>query len=108
MGKKYICEVKKDNSDMSLKLVHAKDYPINSKSEVGEIQFNTQYGFDKYFEDNCISEDELKNNGSIFMLLFWLLLFIFIIVIIVQLVMNGTKSSTGGGGTAKFGSRFNF
>ena len=108
MGKKYICEVVKDHDNYSLELVNVKKYNLSTESTPGSIKFSDKDDFHHYFNNNCISEDNLNNNGSIFTYLFWLLLFILLIMLVAQLVMNGSKKvATDMGTVAKFG-RFNF
>lgn len=99
MGR-YICEVRRDHDNHELELVHANKYELSgSAPEHGAIRFKNKDEFNKYFRNNCVSEEALREQvqagSNIFTFLFWLLLLIFIITIIVQ-VCNGS-----GGGSAK-------
>ena len=89
MGKKYICEVKKDHN--SLELVNHENYSTNNSSG-NEITFASKNDFNNYINNHCISEDDLNNNNSIFIFLFWLLLFILIIMIVVQLIIKSRST----------------
>lgn len=105
MGKKYICEVKRDWATSELELVQHKLYdtkPCNSGEE-GKIRFKDGAEMQKYFTDHCISEDELKNDNMIFVILFWLLLFVLIGMLIFNLAKGNSNMST----PAKFG-RFRY
>ena len=104
MGKKYICEVKKDDKNSELELVNAKHF--NSLGKDGGIKFSTHHEMNKYFNHYCVSEDQLQNDSSsLFMFLFFLLLLIFIVTIICQMFMRSSSGSINGKTT--FG-RFSF
>ena len=104
MGKKYICEVKRDWVNNELELVQHKLYetsPCGSDGE-GKIKFKNGGEMQKYFKDHCISEDELRNDNMIFVVLFWLLL----LILLGMLIFNLTKGNSGNNGTTpavKFG-----
>ena len=84
MGKKFICEVKKDNINNKLKLIDADHYSM-SKTSDSSIDFSNHHEMNKYFNKYCISEDQLNNNSNnLFMFLFFTLLFIFLIVLMCQ------------------------
>ena len=109
MGKRYVCEVKKDHKNKELELVHAKHFhTLDSSAGEGAIRFKNNHEMNKYFNEYCISEDELKNSGnSLFMFLFFLLLLIFMVTLICQMFnKSGTNMSSSFGQTS-FG-RFSF
>ncbi len=100
MGKKYICEVKRDWANSELELVQHKLYdtvPCNSGEE-GKIRFKHGGEMHKYFKDHCISEDELRNDNMIFIVLFWLLL----LILLGMLIFNLAKGN-GSAPAVKFG-----
>lgn len=104
MGKKYICEVKKDHKNNELELVHTDDYSTLDSTNKGAIKFSDHHEMHRYFNRHCISEDQLQNDSnSLFMFLFFLLLLIFLVTIICQMFM---KSGSINGKTS-FG-RFSF
>ena len=97
MGR-YICEVKKDNANMQLELIHAKSFATSSTSEPGVIQFSGTGAMYEYFNKYCISEDslleEVSRGNNLFQFLFFILLFIVIGTIIWQLYSKNGNSST--------------
>lgn len=99
MGR-YICEVKKDNSNNELELVHADKFGTSSSSP-GAIKFNSHGDMYEYFNKHCISEDVLKKESEagnkLFSILFFILLSIFIGTIVWQ--MCNKESTVGTGGT---------
>jgi hypothetical protein len=106
MGKRYICEVKKDNINNELELVRANEYnTIKSSADEGAIRFVNSSEMHKYFHDHCISEDKLGGN-NLFMFLFFILLLIFLITLICQIFNKSDIKSSGISNTA-FG-RFSF
>lgn len=85
MGKKYICEVRKDNNNKELEL-------INSTGSA--IKFSTQEDMNTYFNNYCVSEERIKNNvnnsyGFIFIIFF----IIIIIAILFPMFNNGNGNS---------------
>ena len=93
-------KLRRDHDNHELELVHANKYELSgSAPEHGAIKFKNKDEFNKYFRNNCVSEEALREQvqtgSTIFTFLFWLLLLIFIINVIMQ-VCNG-----GGGGSAK-------
>ena len=108
MGHKYYCVVKKDKNDNELELVHASDYDTEL-STPGSIKFSDKNQMNSYFNQNCISENDVENNGNnLFMILFFILLFILLIALLCQMFngSNGAKNTVTQAAT-KFG-RFNF
>uniref|UniRef100_A0A6C0LEN0 Uncharacterized protein n=1 Tax=viral metagenome TaxID=1070528 RepID=A0A6C0LEN0_9ZZZZ len=110
MVKKYICEVKRDQKNNELELVNTNNYEtVPSSATEGAIQFSNSHEMNRYFNQYCISEDQLKNNSnSLFMFLFFLLLLIFLVTLICQMFnkSSGTRVSSIVGKTS-FG-RFSF
>ena len=109
MGKRYICEVKKDNINNELELVNTKHFhTLPSSAGQGAIKFSDQHQMHKYFNTYCISEDQLQNNGnSLFMFLFFLLLLIFLVTLICQMFNKSGYSVGSTVGKTTFG-RFSF
>lgn len=110
MGKRYICEVKRDHNNNELELVNTKNFDtIQSSGSEGVIKFSDNDEMNRYFNRYCISEDDLSNNGSgLFMFLFFLLLLIFIITLTCQAFTKpGNAPTTSTGTTSSFG-RFSF
>lgn len=104
MGKKFICEVKKDGNDNKLKLVDANDYDYSSQKEAGAIKFSTKNQMNSYFNEKCVSVDEIQNSSNnLFTFLFFLLLLIFIVTLVYQ--MMGKSKNIG---TATSFGRFSF
>ena len=108
MGK-YICEVKRDDDQNEIELVHSTKYDLSSSSpEQGAIKFKTADELQRYFINHCISEDtllqEAKQGSNLFTFLFWILLLIFIITIVFQMYNSGEKLKIP---TTAFG-RFSF
>ena len=102
MGR-YICEVKKDNSNKELTLVHPKNYKVHSSPSGTGIGFSDKESMNQYFNDHCI-EESMLNNGSGFFMLLLLLILVIIIVIIVSSVGNGKGSTTSASsGLSQFG-----
>ena len=94
MGKKYICEVQKDHNNNELKLVHPGKYSTVSTSEDGVIKFQDNGDMYQYFNENCISEEQLNNSGNnLFMFLFFLLLLIFLITLMCQMLNKGNTEA---------------
>ena len=110
MGR-YICEVKKDNANTQLELIHAKSFATSSTSEPGVIKFNGSGDMYEYFNKYCISEDSLREEvargNNLFQFLFFILLFIFIGTIIWKLYSKNGNSSTATITNTSFG-RFSF
>lgn len=105
MGKKYICEVKKDNINHELELVNTNKYnTVQSSADEGAIRFSNSSEMHRYFNNHCISEDQLGNN--LFMFLFFILLLIFLITLICQMFNKSDFKSSGISNTS-FG-RFSF
>ena len=96
---KYICEVKKDNDNNELELVHTDKYDsIGSGTKNGAIKFKDEDELNRYFRNHCISEVALQQtaqtSSSLFMMLFWILLIIFIVNIVFQMCGSG-RMNTG-------------
>jgi len=92
MGKRYICEVKKDNINNELELVNINNHlTIDDPAKPGAIKFLNEHEMHKYFNKHCISEDKLQNGNSLFMFLFFLLLIIFFVTLI-YLMFNKSGS----------------
>lgn len=108
MTKKYLCFVNKDYSNNELELMNKDNYPPNlSSTNPGAIHFKSKFEMNDYFNNYCVSEEQLKNNGnSLFSFLFFLLLFIFIITLVCQM-LNKSSSSTNTANLSSFG-RFSF
>ena len=107
MGKKYICEVKRDKNNNELELVNTNNYnTISGSGAEGAIRFSDSDEMQRYFDRYCISEDDLPRGGGLFMFLFFLLLIIFLITLICQMF---NKSGSGASNVSKtaFG-RFSF
>ena len=98
MGR-YICEVKKDNTNNELELVHADKFGTSSSSP-GAIKFNSHGDMYEYFNKYCVSEDVLRKESEagnkLFSFLFFILLSIFICTIVWQMCNKGNNSGTGG------------
>ena len=111
MGKRYICEVKKDHENNELELVNTKNYHTinnNSSDSEGTIKFSDKHEMHRYFNKHCISEDQLQNNGnSLFMFLFFILLLIFLVTLICQMFSKSRSGTNSTVGTTSFG-RFSF
>ena len=109
MGKKYICEVKKDNINNELELVHAKHFHTdNSSITEGAIKFSDHNEMHRYFNRHCISEEKLQNSSnSLFMFLFFLLLIIFLVTLICQMFNKSGSGVSSNVGKTAFG-RFSF
>lgn len=109
MGKRFICEVKKDHKNHELELVNTNNYDtVQSSSGEGSIKFSNHHEMNKYFNKHCISEDQLQNSGnSLFMFLFFLLLLIFLVTLICQMFNKSGSSVTSTVGKTAFG-RFSF
>ena len=101
MGKKYICEVKRDWANNELELVQSKLYDTKEceKGENGKIIFSNGGEMHKYFKDHCVSEDELKNDNMVFVVLFWLLL----LILLGMLIYNLSKGNSSSSSPLKFG-----
>ena len=97
MGR-YICEVKKDNANTQLELIHANNFSSDSSAEPGTIKFSSNSDMYEYFNKYCISEDALREEvggaNRLFQFLFYTLLFIFIGVIMWNLLGKNGNSST--------------
>lgn len=110
MGKKYICEVKKDGNDNKLKLIDANDYDYASNPESGSIHFSDKNQMNSYFNQNCISVDDLQqmqnSSNNLFTFLFFILLLIFIVTLVCQM-MGKSKNPSVSAVTSQFG-RFSF
>ena len=108
MGKRYICEVKKDNVNNELELVNTDNYhTIKNSSDEGNIKFINHHEMNKYFNKHCISEHELRNDSNnLFMFLFFILLLIFMVTIICQM-MNKSSNVSSTIANTSFG-RFSF
>ena len=109
MGKKYICEVKKDHQNYELELVHTNHYrTIDGSSKEGAIQFLNPHEMNRYFNKHCISEDQLQNSGnSLFMFLFFLLLIIFLVTLVCQMFNKSGSGISSTVGKTSYG-RFSF
>ena len=109
MGKRFICEVKKDHINDELELVNTKNYnTVQSSAGEGAIKFSNHHEMNKYFNKHCISEDELQNSGnSLFMFLFFLLLLIFLVTLICQMFNKPVSGVASTVGKTTFG-RFSF
>lgn len=109
MGKRYICEVKRDHKHNELELVNTNNFnTIRSSSTEGAIKFTDTHEMNRYFNKHCISEDKLENNGnSLFMFLFFLLLLIFIVTLICQMFNKSGTGVVSSVGKTSFG-RFSF
>ena len=96
MGKKYICEVKRDFSNNQLQLVNHKNYNTVpcSQGEDGAINFTDGDEMRRYFDNNCIAEDSLRRGNGIFVFLFYLLLFILLMMLTFQLVKSSAKPTS--------------
>ena len=109
MGKKYICEVKRDHKHNELELVNTNNYDtVQSSSAEGAIKFSDNHEMNRYFNRHCISEDQLQNSGnSLFMFLFFLLLFIFLVTLVCQMFNKSGSGIIDTVGKTSFG-RFSF
>jgi len=109
MGHKYYCVVNKDKGNNELELVHASDYDTVLTANTGSVQFSDKNQMNSYFNQNCISENEIENKGNnLFMFLFFILLIILLIALLCQIFNrpNGAKNMATQAAT-QFG-RFNF
>ena len=109
MGKRYICEVKRDHKNNELELVNTNNFStVQSSGAEGAIKFSDSHEMHRYFNRHCISEDQLQNNGnSLFMFLFFLLLLIFIVTLICQMFNKSGPGVTSTVAKTSFG-RFSF
>ena len=108
MGKRYICEVKRDHKNNEIELVRSNDFEYGSSASEGAIKFLNNHEMNRYFNRNCVSEDELQNNGnSLFMFLFFLLLLIFLVTLICQMFNKSGINVDSTVGKTTFG-RFSF
>lgn len=109
MGKRFICEVKKDYKNNELELVNTNNYHTMQSSAVeGSIKFSNPHEMNRYFNKHCISEDQLQNSGnSLFMFLFFLLLIIFLVTLICQMFNKSQSNVYSTIGKTAFG-RFSF
>jgi len=109
MGKRYICEVKRDHKNNELELVNTNNFEtVQSSGAEGAIKFSDSHEMHRYFNRHCISEDQLQNNGnSLFMFLFFLLLLIFLVTLICQMFNKSGPSVASTVGKTSFG-RFSF
>ena len=109
MGKRYICEVKKDHTNNELELVNTNNFnTVQSSAGEGAIQFSDRHEMNRYFNRHCISEDQLQNSGnSLFTFLFFLLLLIFIVTLICQMLNKPGSDFASTVGKTSFG-RFSF
>lgn len=98
--RKYICEVRKDDANHELELVHANKFSLSGTSTPGAITFKDHGDMYEYFNKYCVSEDVLRKEAeagnNLFSFLFFTLLFIFICTIVWQMC---NKGSTGGVGS---------
>lgn len=94
MGKKYICEVKRDWANNEIELVNQPLYNTEkcSAGEDGKIKFKDGGEMHKYFKHHCVSEDELRNESSVYSFLFFILLLMIIVYIVIMLFKNGKGS----------------
>ena len=101
MGK-YICEVRKDDANHELELVHAKHFSLAGTSPPGAIKFKGPGDMYEYFNKHCKSEEalikEAEAGNNLFSFLFFTLLFIFICTIVWQMCNKGSAGGGGGGG----------
>lgn len=109
MGKRYICEVKRDHKNNELELVNTNNFEtVQSSAGEGAIQFSDHNEMNRYFNKHCISEDKLQNSGnSLFMFLFFLLLLIFLVTLICQMFNKSGPGVASTVGKTSFG-RFSF
>lgn len=109
MGKRYICEVKRDHKNNELELVNTKHFhTLHSSTGEGAIKFSDHHEMNRYFNRHCISEDQLQNSGnSLFMFLFFLLLLIFLVTLICQMFNKSGSDVASTVGKTSFG-RFSF
>jgi len=109
MGKRYICEVKRDHKHNELELVNTKNFhTLQSSSGEGAIKFSDHHQMNRYFNRHCISEDQLQNGGNnLFMFLFFLLLIIFLVTLICQMFNKSGSDVASTVGKTAFG-RFSF
>ena len=109
MGKRYICEVKRDHKHNELELVNTNNFDtVPSSSAEGAIKFSDHHEMNRYFNRHCISEDQLQNSGnSLFMFLFFLLLIIFLVTLICQMFNKSGSDVASTVGKTAFG-RFSF
>lgn len=109
MGKRYICEVKKDNVNNELELVNTNNFnTVHSSIGEGAIKFSDPNEMHRYFNRHCVSEDQLQNNGnSLFMFLFFILLLIFIVTLICQMFNKSGINNPSTLAKTSFG-RFSF
>jgi len=109
MGKRYICEVKRDHKNNELELVNTNNFEtVQSSGAEGAIKFSDSHEMHRYFNRHCISEDQLQNNGnSLFMFLFFLLLLIFLVTLICQMFNKSGPGVASTVGKTAFG-RFSF
>lgn len=107
MGKRYICEVKRDHKHNELELVNTNNFhTVQSSAGEGAIKFSNPHEMHRYFNKHCISEDQLQNN-SLFMFLFFLLLLIFLVTLICQMFNKSGTGVVSSVGKTSFG-RFSF
>jgi ATP-dependent Zn protease len=108
MGKRFICEIKKDNNNNELELVNTNNYNTLNTSTKGAIKFSDNDEMNRYFNKHCISENQLQNDSnSLFMFLFFLLLIIFLVTIICQMFNKSSFDNAFTVGKTSFG-RFSF
>ena len=109
MGKRYICEIKRDNKQNEIELINTNNFDIvPSSSAEGAIKFSDKHEMNRYFNKYCISEDKLQNSGnSLFMFLFFLLLIIFLVTLICQMFNKSGSDVASSVGKTGFG-RFSF
>jgi len=103
MGKKFVCSVKKDSQDAELKLLYGKNYDYSSNIEAGTIKFSDKNQMNSYFNEHCVSYDELQQGqNNLFTFLFFLLLFIFLVTIVCQMMGKSKKAAVTSFGRFSF------
>ena len=109
MGKRYICEVKRDHKNNELELVNTNNFEtVQSSGAEGAIKFTSPHEMNRYFNKYCMSEDQLQNSyNSLFMFLFFLLLLIFLVTLICQMFNKSGPGVASTVGKTAFG-RFSF
>lgn len=109
MGKRYICEVKRDNKHNELELVNTNNFNTEQSSAgEGAIKFSNPHEMNRYFNKYCRSEEQLQNDAnSLFMFLFFVLLLIFLVTLVCQMFNKSGSGITSSVGKSSFG-RFSF
>ena len=74
-----------------------------TKAEAGAIKFSDKNQMNSYFNEYCVSYDELQQGqNNLFTFLFFLLLFIFIVTIVCQMMGKSKKAAVTSFGRFSF------